>query len=148
MLSTAVVATSSNNNREITVTRASNGRLDKDQNELKTGIFNRKRAPSRRHFCAQAVKTNRPAAQETASTAVNLATTRGSAAVHPSRTGRSRTASATTTATKTSNTLTRSQQSRKIMTRLLIRTMNKGPLGTRQQHQQCTKLWCQQVFIP
>ena len=128
-LSTVVVATS-NNNRETSVTRVASGSMDNEHKPLKTEIFNRKTAPSPRHLSAQAVKTNRPAAQNTASTVVNLATTRGSAAVHPNRTGRSRTARATTTATKTSNTLTRSQQLRRTMTRLSMRTPKKGPLGT------------------
>ena len=132
MPSTTVVAPSNNNNSGTTVARTASGSLDKDHKALKAEIFNRKTAPSPRHLSAHAVKTNRPAAQETASTSVNLATTRGSAAVHPSRTDGSRTASATTTTTKTSNTLTRSQQSRRIMKRLLMRTLKKGPLGIRQ----------------
>ena len=132
MLSTAVFATSSNNNRETTVARATSGSLDKDHKAVKAKIFNRNRAPLPRRLSALAVKKIRPAAPATATTSVNLATTRGSAAVHPNKTDRNRTAYATTTATKTSNTLTRSQQSRRKMTRLLMRTLKKRPLGTRQ----------------
>ena len=131
MLSIAVVAASSNNNRETMGTRGARGSLDNNYMALRMGIFNHKTAPSPRHLSAQAVKTNRPGAHETVSTAVNSATTRGNAAVHPNRTVRSRTAHATTTATKPSNKLTRSQQSQRTMKRLLMRTLKKGPLGTR-----------------
>ena len=132
MLSTAVVVTSSNNNRKTTVTRVASGSMDKDYKALKAEIFNRKTALSLRYLSAEAVKTNRSAAQVPATTAVNLATTLGSAAVHPNKTDHNKTAHATTTATKSSNSLTRSQQSRRTMTRLLMRTQKKGPLGTRQ----------------
>ena len=86
MLSTAVVATSSNNNRETTVARATSGRLDKSHKAVIAEIFNRKGAFSPRRFNALAVKKIRPAAPATATTTVNLATMRGSVAVHPNKT--------------------------------------------------------------
>ena len=60
---------------------------------------------------------------------VNSAITPGSAAVHLNRTDCNRTAYAITPASKTSNSLTRSQQWRRTMTQLLMRTVKKGPLG-------------------
>ena len=78
-----------------------------------------------RHLSTQAVKTSKSAALATAIISVNLANTLGNASVHSNRTDRSRTAHVITTAKKTSNTFTKSQQSRRTMTRLLMRTPNK-----------------------
>ena len=102
MLSTAVVATSSNNYRETTVAGAASGSLEIDYKALKTEIFHQQTTPSPRHLSAQVVKTSKPAALVTATTAENPATMLGNAAVHPNRTDRNRTAHAKT-ATKTSN---------------------------------------------
>ena len=131
MLSTRVVANSSNNNRETTVAQTSSS-MDNGHKALKSKIFNQNAALLPRHLSALAVQKNRPATPATATTAVNLATMRGSAEAHPNRTGRSRAAHATTMATNTSNMLTRSQQSRISITRLLMRTLKNEPLGTRQ----------------
>ena len=78
---------------------AASGSLDKDNKSLKAEIFHRTTALSQRHLKAEAVKTIRSAALVTATTAVNLAITLGSAAVHPNKMDRSRTADATTTTT-------------------------------------------------
>ena len=122
MLSTAVVATNSNSNREPTVVMAASGSLDINHKVLKTKILNRKSSLSPRHFSVQAVKTNKRAALVTASIVVNSATTIGTAAMQSNRTDRNRMANVTTTETKTSNSLTKSQQSRTTITQLLMIT--------------------------